>query len=718
MAVTALRMAAERVAIRRHLARADRVPDVPKDANNVFTLHDIPTVPGIAAVSFDLFDTLAIRRHLSLDQVFRKTAEIAADIVPGERARVFRKVYGARGFTAQALKRGMRAQGRGDEPCLTDIFEAAIAPLVPDPARRAAFARRLVEVETEIELRNLAPNPEALPVLRALRAQGRRIFVTSDMYLPRRSLERILERFGFAPLVDTLFVSSDHGVTKASGALFKLVTDVSGLSAHAILHVGDNWHSDVVQARGAGLRALHYHNAAWRRDEARLSAAACAPMGEATRRAELARRYRMADGRPMTSLDSVIDQVIGPAAGLFAADVLAAADRRGSSDIYFLTRDGTIFHEIACAARKAIPGLFGADARLRVLATSRATGELLKADGHEAGQLIAATGYLMQGNFSTARLFRLFDLTEGEFVACPASVRAQLSDAMAQEGEAPFHALMAQRSFARTLAAALQTRRATVVDYLRQEGLMAARAPVIADVGYSGTWAKQLSALFDAWPASTAPPPEVEFRFLATNRFFDGNLSALHPNVELVPGFLLDHRDGGCLRAGLNFAWLEPFLVDPTRGALERFKRSPDGVVPVFADPGRDSAALADLTARRGRIVNRAVEVIDDLLRHPGDLSTLRDIVRARIVRLATRPVRAEVRAIAALSHQRGMKTVALQPVARTFYPNRLPAKIAHLRDTDTWVQGSLTLSHLGFIAPLLALHPSLSRSLPMESAR
>ena len=680
---------------------------VARDAGNVCDLTDVIPGAGIRAVSFDFFDTLAFRRHLTLDQVQAKTAALAADLVPADPDRAARAIYAARGRCAMIAKRRMMAAGRGDEPRLADVFDRALAGLVPDADERARLAARLVALEAEIELRNLEPNEEAVPALRAMKAAGLMVLITSDMYFTGAEMARIVDAMGFAPFVDRLFVSADWGVTKARGGLYDVVARETGLPPASILHLGDNWMSDAVRARERGFPALHYVNAAEQGAERMATLRAAQPASAPRRRAQLSRRYGVADTAPLTGLDAIVDRVIGPACGLFVADVLMAAERRRASDIYFLTRDGTIFHDIARAARAAIPGLFGGGARLRLLSASRATGFFLD-PRPTPGALIPGTEHLMQGPFTLARLFALTGVSEADLAGCKPAHRARIAAELETESEHPFRQLMAESpAFRAALAAAQGRGHALVRAYLAQEGLLAAENPVLADIGYSGSWAVQLSALAEAEEGAGRAPPRCEFRFFASNRFFAGNLRQLHPAIEMVPGFMIDHREGAGLRAALNFAWLEPFLVDPDHGVMRGYTPGPP-IVADFAPPDHAPEVQAALTARRARIVDRAAGVIDDLLRHPGDLATLRDMVRDRLLRLADRPTRAEARAMAALTHQRGMAELAHQPIARAFWPNRLPAKVKWLRDNDFWVQGSLSLSRMGAVSRLMALHPAL----------
>lgn len=73
-----------------------------------------------------------------------------------------------------------------------------------------------------------------------------------------------------------------------------------------------------------------------------------------------------------------------------------------------------------------------------------------------------------------------------------------------------------------------------------------------------------------------------------------------------------------------------------------------------------------------------------------------------RLVRAVTRPGRADVAAMAALSHQGGLGEVRLQGVIHPIRPLRLVPDILACIGRDCWLQGSLKAAGLGILNPLV----------------
>jgi predicted HAD superfamily hydrolase len=86
---------------------------------------------------------------------------------------------------------------------------------------------------------------------------GKRVLFISDIYLPQEFLIQNLRRFGFeAANPETVFVSGEERMSKHTGALYGHVQRKMQLSVNKWIHVGDNPHADVKQARRRGLHAL------------------------------------------------------------------------------------------------------------------------------------------------------------------------------------------------------------------------------------------------------------------------------------------------------------------------------------------------------------------------------------------------------------------------------------------------------------------------------
>ena len=67
---------------------------------------------------------------------------------------------------------------------------------------------------------------------------------------------RILRRTGIEPHVDLVIDSQEEGVEKPDPRIFQRALERAGARPESTLHVGDLFHTDVVGARGAGLRAV------------------------------------------------------------------------------------------------------------------------------------------------------------------------------------------------------------------------------------------------------------------------------------------------------------------------------------------------------------------------------------------------------------------------------------------------------------------------------
>lgn len=703
----------EQVLFRRRVdATFSRLPGpVGRDENNFFSLQEALGIADIDVVSFDFFDTLFFRQHLCLAQVMEKTAQLGSTLVPENRSEVLSAIYASRGYNSWQMKRMMKARGDGDEPSLKNIVSRALRQFVSDEARREQIANQIVAIEGAIELRNLEPNGQMKSVFRNLKLLGKKVFITSDMYLPGAALEAVLERHGLMQFVDEMTVSCDYGITKNSGDLFRVVIEKAGVPPHRILHVGDNWENDVVRARQNGLQAYHYFNHRRETEVKKLEVKFDLPRPGSVRVKDLANTFEVAHPRPLTSLDDVISEVIGPACAIFLHDVMHRAARRDSSDIFFLTRDGTIFKEIADAMRGAAPELYPNKANHKILACSRATGVLLGIKRTDSDYLYINTEYLTEQKFSFSRFLDLFGIPQDRVDALPDHTRERINALGDDMDLLAFRDLYwAYPGFQDLVMDVLDSKRRPMIQYLEQIGLFDAHNPILVDIGYSGTWGKQLAPILEQREMSGQPIADMTFEFFASNRFFTNNVRQLHPSVTMHPGRILDHRLVESLTVALNYSWLEPFFLDPNLGKLEGFTEGHE-ITPVFRSSNFSAENRAKISIMRGRLIQRAAKFAEDMLRHEGDIEELRRIIVDRLVKLVGYPRRSEVAALNQLTHERGMKTVDAQEIAVKLSPIKLREQLGYLLENDHWVQGSLTRSNMSFLNHYVAWRYGRDRS-------
>ena len=192
------------------------------------------------AVSFDIFDTLVTRRVADPEIVFDV---IEQDLTENESALI--PLFDERmAIAGRALS---RRAGSVDDISIDEIYG------------EMAFYKN-PEAEKRIEINMCIPHPVGIELYKAAVRQGKIIYITSDMYLDRETIETILKNCGITQW-DKLLLSSEAGKKKHTGRLYVSLIEAAesrGVSKNEIVHVGDNWGGDVERAREKGLAAVRF----------------------------------------------------------------------------------------------------------------------------------------------------------------------------------------------------------------------------------------------------------------------------------------------------------------------------------------------------------------------------------------------------------------------------------------------------------------------------
>ena len=104
-------------------------------------------------------------------------------------------------------------------------------------------------------------DPDCVPVLAALRAQGLRLGLLSNTHWPRAFHDHFLERDGILPLLDARLYTCEMERSKPHHSAFRAVLDALGVEdpTHAVF-VGDRPYDDIAGAQGLGMKAVHRPN--------------------------------------------------------------------------------------------------------------------------------------------------------------------------------------------------------------------------------------------------------------------------------------------------------------------------------------------------------------------------------------------------------------------------------------------------------------------------
>ena len=187
-------------------------------------------------ISFDIFDTLLVRPYLRPSDLFIHLEKIHK--LP---------------YFAQHRRQAEKA-ARSKQPLAEDItYDDIYAELTGEEAQ-------LKQAELDLERQILQPNPVMLELFKYAKQQGKKIIITSDMYLPADFLETVLREKGFDGF-DKLYVSNAVGKTKHSGSLYSYIQEDLHANSSDFLHIGDNQKSDIRHAQKARWDALYYPQA-------------------------------------------------------------------------------------------------------------------------------------------------------------------------------------------------------------------------------------------------------------------------------------------------------------------------------------------------------------------------------------------------------------------------------------------------------------------------
>lgn len=115
-------------------------------------------------------------------------------------------------------------------------------------------AEKLKSIEWKLEQTLTTVREEGRKLYQYCVDKHKHIIAISDMYYDGAYLKKLLLLHGYH--IDDVFSSSDFGVTKHSGKLYRKVCKRLGTEPKRILHIGDTLRSDFLMARKEGLHSI------------------------------------------------------------------------------------------------------------------------------------------------------------------------------------------------------------------------------------------------------------------------------------------------------------------------------------------------------------------------------------------------------------------------------------------------------------------------------
>ena len=202
----------------------------------------------IQYVSFDIFDTLIKRAVYYPTDIFYLMAERPELQAVFQNSRSF---FDKRIFAEQIARERLNQSGLDyQDVTLSEIYDA-FCDIFHFPKE---FASRLQAWEEETEYKFCFQRESARELFDLALHLGKTVVLTSDMYLSEQAVRRILEKNGYQGY-QKLYLSSEQRRLKATGSLYEFVIkDLKIQDRSSVLHIGDTWNSDIVEAQKHGIR--------------------------------------------------------------------------------------------------------------------------------------------------------------------------------------------------------------------------------------------------------------------------------------------------------------------------------------------------------------------------------------------------------------------------------------------------------------------------------
>lgn len=591
---------------------------------------------GAVVYSFDVFDTVLTRTVSPPTAVFRLVAMRAGRALPG--------AVTPGQFAALRRRAEQRAVAwHGDGTTLEHIYRE----LQDSLDLTAEAARRIREAELEAEQEVLCPVPKMQSVLRRLRAQGASVLFVSDMYLPASYIQSRLAEHGLWQPGDRLYVSCEHGETKATGKLLQTIQDDLGADGPRIVHTGNSQFSDIDGARKAGVAARHRTAANPNRYEAMLGRSAHETAGLSTLLAGASRYARLhtkASAPREPALRDVAAGVMAPVLTGFVLWMLRHAQERGLEQLYFTSRDGQVLLPIA---RRLAPVL-GVSCALKYVHLSRVA---LTAARPKLDTLPHTWDF-----FETAGgedlLARLNLSIDDIASALPSDDdrRHVLSKPITDRGKDLLESVISQLNNGAFHSEQIAENRRLLRAYLVQEGFASGRRAGFFDIGWRGTVHGLLSDLLLEEEMTDAPLPG----------FFFGLDADQAPHAAHRTAYFFDkHRQVGCRNRLVEsdiYTLLEMFCT-ADHGTAVGYREDDAGVHPVL-----EPTWAGRMEAWGLPVVHRTMDAFLDCLTQSGALSEalirsepdLRSVSAELLSAFWADPTRAEAQAWGAFPRELG----------------------------------------------------------------
>lgn len=294
-----------------------------KEATSLNKIISLIQNSGCKVVSFDIFDTLIKRNLRSANDIFK--------ILEFEFNQHFNKSLPILLLRKKA-ETNANENSSNEEVSLDEIY--AEFEQISEEERKW-----LRNQEIFLEKNFCQRNRRMYGIYNWCLKNGKKILITSDMYLPLEIIKDILFDAGYYDY-SKVYLSNDQKARKATGSLFSIMLEEERLNASEVVHIGDALKGDYLVPKSMGINAILIH----RDDSDTMYFNKKVLM---SKNLEIANNYNIVNSfirNNMNSNSSFFEkmgfEIVGPVLYGYCKWLIQKLKEKGISRVYFLAREG------------------------------------------------------------------------------------------------------------------------------------------------------------------------------------------------------------------------------------------------------------------------------------------------------------------------------------------------------------------------------------------
>lgn len=187
-------------------------------------------------ISFDIFDTLLYRKVNKIEELFQNV----------EKKLKLSKIF-IENYTLKRQEAEKKVKEKyGYYYTFNDIYN--------ELEYDKKIKEKIMALELEEEYIGCFPNYTIKSLYERLKKINKKIIFTSDMYLPKEHIEKMLIKCGYEK--EEIFLSCDIKKSKRDGSVYPYILKKVKVSNKKIIHIGDAKRSDYFNSRVFGIKSI------------------------------------------------------------------------------------------------------------------------------------------------------------------------------------------------------------------------------------------------------------------------------------------------------------------------------------------------------------------------------------------------------------------------------------------------------------------------------